>query len=318
MIELDLFVNSAGHRLAGTLCLPNDHGPHPVALMVHGSGPLDRNENLPGQSLNAFNTIAHHLVQRGIASLRYDKRGCGESEGDFYRTGHHELVEDAHRWLQELDSHPECRSDALYVLGHSEGTVIAPQLSDLEPSVAGLVLLCPFVEHFESVLLRQARQIESELAGRNGPIGLLSNALFRLLGADVRTQARLIARLRQSTTDYIWARLRKVPARWYRELFALELPVVYSQVECPVLLLGGEKDLQCRPEDVAEIAELLSGPVTAELVPDLTHLLRFDTGEASLSRSRRLLAKPVEPLVIEAVSIWLEEQVNELGQPAAS
>ena len=51
--------------------------------MIHGSGPMDRNENMPGQSLNVFNTIAEHLAEKGIASLRYDKRGCGKSGGNY-------------------------------------------------------------------------------------------------------------------------------------------------------------------------------------------------------------------------------------------
>lgn len=309
MIERELYVTSAGHRLAGTLCLPDGPGPHAVALMVHGSGPLDRNENLPGQALNAFNSIAHYLASRGIASLRYDKRGCGQSEGDFYRTGHHELVDDAERWLRLLASHPDCEFAATFVLGHSEGTVIAPQLFSRMPQIAGLILLCPFVEDLESVLLRQAGQLERELAGRQGVLGAVPNLLFRLLGADAKRQARFIERIRASSMDSIRVRLQKVPARWYRELFALDLPALYAEVTCPTLLLGGEKDLQCQPQDVAEIATLLQGPVTAEIVPDLTHVLRLERQVAKLSKSSKLLGKPVEPLVIEAVAIWLQEQL---------
>ena len=63
--------------------------------MVHGSGPLDRNENVKkGSHLNLFNTLAHHLAGIGIASLRYDKRGCGESTGDYYAAGHSDLLAD--------------------------------------------------------------------------------------------------------------------------------------------------------------------------------------------------------------------------------
>lgn len=309
MIERDLYVTSAGYRLAGTLCLPSSAGPHPVTLMVHGSGPLDRNENLSGQALNAFNSIAHYLASRGIASLRYDKRGCGESAGEFNSTGHQDLVDDAQCWVRVLEAAPECNPDALYVLGHSEGTAIAPQLYQRNPRIAGLVLLCPFVENLEAVLLRQARQLQNELGRRPGAAGVLTNTLFRWLGRDADYQARLIARIQRSTTDTIRVRLQKVPARWYRELFALDLRAIYRTVRCPVLVLGGEKDLQCNPQDVAEIADLLPGAVTAELVPNLTHVLRLELGKARLSDSHGLLAQPVEPVVIEAISLWLQEQL---------
>ena len=312
MIERELSVNSGGYRLAGTLCLPDASGAAPLVLMVHGSGPLDRDENVRGQTLNAFNAIARYLAARGVASLRYDKRGCGASTGDFNATGHHELVDDAACWVDHLREQPECDPALIYVLGHSEGTAIAPQVYLRRPEIAGLVLLCPFVENLENVLLRQGRTVERELASRSGFFGAVSNFMLRRLGADARLQERLIARIRASKTDTIRVRLNKIPARWYRELFALDLVAIYERVSCPVLILGGEKDLQCNPRDVTTIAALVRGEVTAEVVPDLTHLLRLEPGVPSLVGGRKLLNQPVESLVIEAVSIWLEEQVASL------
>ncbi len=320
MIERSLSVESAGLRLAGTLCLPDDAVQKPggqpramptvpTVLMVHGSGPLDRNENVRGQTLNAFNAIAHYLATRGIASLRYDKRGCGESEGDFNATGHHELVDDAARWVARLAQQPECDAGSVFVLGHSEGSVIAPQVYFRHPEIAGLVLLCPFITNLEQILQRQARQIEHELASRPGLGGVLPNMLGRWLGADARAQERMIRRIRKSTSDTLRVRLHRIPARWYREMFALDLAAIYQRVHCPVLILGGAKDLQCDPRDVAAIEALIPGEVTAEVVPDLTHLLRLEPGEPSLVRARRLLAAPLEPVVIEAVALWLQEQV---------
>lgn len=319
MVELDMSVRSDGCRLVGTLCLPDEHAGHlrdprsegwPTVLMLHGSGALDRNENLHGQALNAFNALAHYLASRGIASLRYDKRGCGESTGDYFATGHHNLVDDAGAWVAALKDHYGCDSSRLFLLGHSEGTAIAPQVYLRHPEVAGLVLLCPFVENLESVLMRQAQLVQAELASRPGLLGVLPNWFFRRLGADVRAQQRLIQKIRNSRRDWIRVRLQKVPARWYRELFALDLPAIYQQVRCPTLVLGGEKDVQCNPEDVAVIESLIPGAVTAELVPDLTHLLRLEAGPPSLIGSRELLRQPLEPVVMEAVTIWLKDQVT--------
>ncbi|MFQ5796961.1 MAG: alpha/beta hydrolase family protein [Candidatus Bipolaricaulia bacterium] len=83
MIEKEVTVNSGDVRLAGTLSLPSEEGSFPCVLMIHGSGPVDRDENvrqlkLFKVKLNVFNTIAHYLAAKGIASLRYDKRGSGQ------------------------------------------------------------------------------------------------------------------------------------------------------------------------------------------------------------------------------------------------
>jgi len=316
VIERDLSLESAGVVLAGTLCLPDDLGARneqtvarPMVLMVHGSGPLDRNENARNQVLNAFNGMAHYLASRGIASLRYDKRGCGESGGDYFSAGHSELVDDALGWVELLALQPECDPSALFVLGHSEGTAIAAQVSLRYPTLAGLVLLCPFLQNLEDVLMQQARTLERELTGGRGWRTVLPGLLFRALGANSRSQARTIAKIKRSTADTLRVRMHKVPARWYRELFALDLRKIYPAVTAPMLILGGGKDLQCSPSDVPAIAELVSGEVTAEVVPDLTHILRLESGEPSLVGARRLLKKPLEPVVVEAVSIWLQEQV---------
>ena len=88
VVEQDIVCESGGHELHGTLCLPATRRQPPVVLMIHGSGPLDRNANMPGQQFDVFNSLAHALAAAGYASLRYDKRGCGSSTGDFFETGH--------------------------------------------------------------------------------------------------------------------------------------------------------------------------------------------------------------------------------------
>jgi len=79
------FEGSHSLTLAGTLTVPSLEGGRkpPAVLMIAGSGPVDRNENAPGFKSDIFKQIAHRLAQEGIASLRYDKRGVGRSEGDF-------------------------------------------------------------------------------------------------------------------------------------------------------------------------------------------------------------------------------------------
>lgn len=313
VIEQDIAVSPDGCTLSGTLCLPDHDGRFPTVLMVHGSGPLDRNENVKSQKLDVFNVIAHALAEAGIASVRYDKRGCGQSTGDYFAAGHTDLVADAAYWVSELASHPSCDPADLYVLGHSEGAAIAPQLYLRHARVAGLVLVCPFLQDLDQVLLRQAQRVEKELFSGHGFRASLRRGFFRLLGVGVASQQKLIRRIKASTADTIRIRLHKLPARWFRELFELDLEPVFRQVECPVLVFGGAKDLQCDPEDVHRIAALCAGPVEAEVMPDLTHILRLEPNEPALTRSRLLSKHPVEPAVVSTITGWVERQVQRRG-----
>ena len=135
----------------GTLLLPAGRGPHPVALLIAGSGPTDRDGNsaaLPGQN-NSLKLLAEGLAERGIASLRYDKRGIAESaaaapsEADLrFET----YVEDAAAWVGQL--HADERFTSVTVIGHSEGSLIgmlaAPE-ADAFVSVAGIARPAPEV-----------------------------------------------------------------------------------------------------------------------------------------------------------------------------
>ena len=294
------------HRLAGTYCAPVTAGPHAVVLMIHGSGPLDRDENFGTQRLNVFNTIAHHLAAAGFASLRYDKRGCGTSTGNFQTTGFYDLISDA---VQAVDWVRQNRPDAaLYLLGHSEGCLIAPHTALQRPDVAGLLLLCPFVERMESVLMRQAAQIEQELAHLPGFGGTLNRLAARILGTPTATQRNLIARLRSTTQDTFRVGFRKFPAKWLRELLDVDPEQVFRQLDRPMLIIGGAKDLQCQPEDVARIAELSPAPIESHVLENLTHVLRCDDEPASIIGSGRLLTDPVEPQVLELIAGWLRRR----------
>ncbi len=87
-------------ELVGELTSPESAGSHPAALILSGSGPLDRDSNMPEQKLDIANALASALAARGVASLRYDKRGVGESGGDYLVTGFDQETSDARRRSQ--------------------------------------------------------------------------------------------------------------------------------------------------------------------------------------------------------------------------
>lgn len=309
MVEKEIEIDMGRSKLSGTICLPEDKGSYPFVLMVHGSGPLDRDENMTGQKLNIFNTIARHLADEGIASLRYDKRGCGKSSGDYYTATHLDLVEDAIECFDTLEQYSTCKKNEIYVLGHSEGAIIAPQMSIKRPSIDGIILLCPFVEDMESILIKQARHIQEALSNLEGSKGVIYRFLSKLTGNQITSQRKLIIKLKSSSTPTIRYWFRKIPANWLRELLKIDPQAIFRKVKCPMLLIGGEKDIQCDPIDVSRIVELTRGEVDAHVVKNLTHILRLDECKPSIFSYTALIKKPVDPTVLNLTTHWLRQRM---------
>jgi uncharacterized protein len=295
MTGREVAIEHAGARLAGTVVTPGS-GRYPTVLMLHGSGPMDRNEDMPGQRLSIFDTFAERLLREGVASVRFDKRGCGASTGDFKTAGVHDFAADAVAWLDWVNGADFCDPDRVVLLGHSEGCLTVPLAISRRPSVSGAALICPFAQSMETILMRQATQVESELGW-----------LMRMIARPVSAQRRLIERVKASTESSFRFRGQRINAKWLRELLEIDTAELLRQVTCPTLLIGGAHDCQCDPEDVAKVAALLSGPVQSHVVSELTHVLR--RGPRTLLQQHRLLREPVDERVLDLLVAWVRNAV---------
>jgi uncharacterized protein len=132
--------------LAATLTIPE--GPnekYPLVVMVHGSGPIDRDANAKGMPMNIFKELSDVVVAEGFASIRYDKRGIGASKGNYYEMGVHDLINDAQAVVEFAKKHPNIDSENVILLGHSEGSIISPFVNEKVP-VDGMILLAGTAE----------------------------------------------------------------------------------------------------------------------------------------------------------------------------
>ncbi|HEX2075054.1 MAG TPA: alpha/beta hydrolase [Geodermatophilus sp.] len=284
--------------LAGTLTLPDGAGAVPAVLLATGSGPVDRDSNHRRARFDVTRQLAHALAEGGLASLRYDKRGVGESPGDWRAAGFTDNVDDLGRALDALTARPEVDPSRLLLAGHSEGALLASALAARGAPVAGLVLLSTSATPGEELLRWQVARIAPTLPA---PV----RGLLRLLRIDLAKKvARNHARIKATTTDVARIGGARINARWTREFMAHDPRADLARVSVPVLAVTGAKDLQAPPDDLDVVAATVHGPVEMLRVPDLTHTLRRQPGPASLRAYREELRRPVDPDVLATVVAW--------------
>jgi len=304
--EIEVSFKSGVAKLFGTLSVPQDVKNPPMVLFIHGSGPLDRNENAKMAKLNIFNALAKTLADNGIASLRYDKRGCGKSGGNYLTAGHFQLVDDAERAFEFMKTQTHVEHGPLYIAGHSEGTIIAPQIADRRADIGGIILIAPFLQKLDDVLIRQAEHLASDIKTMPGIGGFLTRRVIWLMGGVKNKQAKTLSKLKNSTGDVIRIDFKKINAKWFRELFSIDPAHILAKVAVPTLIIAGEKDVQCAPEDAAKIARIIKDKAQYHVVDNLTHLLRLEAGPASIVNYKKLLKKPIDPIVGELMVAWIK------------
>jgi pimeloyl-ACP methyl ester carboxylesterase len=291
--QLD-FVAADGVRLVGTFARPDRDGPLPAALLLNGSGPLDRDSNMPEQKLDVALAFAESLAAQGVASLRFDKRGVGESGGEYLTTSFDRETGDAASALHALRVAAGVDPERTTLIGHSVGATVAIRLAARHPWLGGVVLLAGASSSGVEVMRLQSDRIAGSLRG------------LQRLGAKrfLRSQARIRDALQASEGDTIDLQ-GGLPARWFREYMAYDPADDLRAVGCPVLAITGRKDLQVDPDDVERMGALVAGEFTGGTPRDLTHLLRAQSGRASVTASGRLLKRPVDADLLETVSSWV-------------
>ena len=151
-------------NLAGTLTIPEGSGPFKAAIMITGSGPQNRNEELMGHK--PFLVIADYLSRNGIAVLRYDDRGVGGSQGKYSAATSADLATDAEAAFNFLRKNPKINPKEIGFVGHSEGGLIAPIVASSNPDIGFIVSLAGPGVNGEQIIVRQTQDI-SRLSGVN-------------------------------------------------------------------------------------------------------------------------------------------------------
>lgn len=306
----DVRFDSAGYPIAATFTAV----PEPVAaaLVISGSGRIDRNSDarlhgVPLLRTGVTGQVAAALNAARVATLRFDKRGIGESGGRYLEAGMTENLADARAGLGWLADH--AAGLPLLTVGHSEGTCHAARLA-AEEKVAGTILLCAPARTGEQILDWQIAKLAPTLPGA-------VKAIMRLTRTDfTRSQHKRIERLKATTGEVARIGGVKANARWYREFFGYDPAADYARIAVPVLAVTGGHDMQVPPDDVDAIRRLVTGPFEGHVVADLSHLLRPDPSWAGPRGYRRAVRQPVSPEVLDIITAWVAAHWGGHGEPA--
>ena len=278
--------------LKGTLTFPSGGGKFPVALIVAGSGPTDQNGNTRGtpSQPNSYKLLSEALAARGIASLRYDKRGIGSSlttltESQLRFT---DFANDAAALLEVLKK--DARFSGVYVIGHSEGSLLG-MLAAQQVSLTGYISLAGPGRPADQILLEQLtpqltpamlievkRVLESLKAGKPIP------------AANIKLPAALVGPLfRDSVQPYLIS--------WFGYDPALEI----KKLECRVTVLQGTTDIQVA---TSEAKLLTPNPV---LLKNMNHVLKLATLESVSQQAAYTDPKlPIAPSLIDAIAAFMQ------------
>lgn len=296
------------YPLSGILTLPsNDRERHPVVIMMHGSGDIDKDGNAKQLNINVFKELSDILVENGFATLRYDKRGVGQSEGDFYETGLFDLIDDAAAAVSFAKKHPEIDKEQIILLGHSEGSILAPAVGK-RIAVQGMILIAGTAEPLANTTAWQREQMKRDIESKKG-FGSWLLRLLNVSGKIDKINNELLQKIRSTEEAIVTYKGKKINAKWHREHEQYDVREYLKQVSCPVIAITGTKDVQVHPEHAREICELVQGTCESYLIEDMTHILRKTKAEAHmdtiLKDYRRQAKEPVEQELKDKITAWL-------------
>lgn len=296
-----------GYTLAGTITKPNGVAKMPVVVTVSGSGPQERDERLesvlPGYAL--FREIADTLGRRGVAVLRYDDRGVGESGGveSRGRSTSVDFAEDVQSVIAYLRTRPDVDASRIVVLGHSEGGLIGPIVAAREPSLRALVMMAgPAYDGRRVLDFQIGNQFKALVKAKSKADPGIAEAMSKGENMDAYVRTR--------TTQMIDS-MRNDP--WTKYFIDTDPKVTLRQVRQPVLVLQGGTDMQVTPEQADTVVAVLKAAgntrVTAKTFRETNHLFVPDPSGVPTTYSK-LKDYHVRREVLGTLADWIVQTVR--------
>lgn len=328
LVEDVTFENKeAGLTLAGTFTYPENEESFPAVILISGSGPQNRDEELLGHK--PFLVLADHLTRNGIAVLRFDDRGIGESTGDFSSATTEDFTTDALAGIEYLLSRKEVNKDKIGLLGHSEGGLVAPLAAVQSDDVDFIVMMAgpgmtgKEILRLQTGLIMKANGSDEETIKRD-----VENA-DKMYNVIIDEPDSLIAREKlKKISDENFAEMSKeekavigdsekffeqyaniLLSPWFRFFLAYDPYPTLLKVDVPLLAINGEKDLQVPSKENLELIEKAmkeSGNENYKIaeLKGLNHL--FQESETGSPNEYAKIEQTISPTALNLISDWIK------------
>ena len=318
-------------KLAGTLTLPQEQGVFPAVILITGSGPQNRDEEF--MTHKPFLVLADHLSRNGIAVLRYDDRGFASSTGDFTSATSLDFAEDVKSAIEYLKTRHEIDKSQIGLIGHSEGGLIAPIVATQSEDVSFLVMLAGPGVPGDQILLEQTELIGKTMGAGEVEIGReqrLAKQIFQIVKqsenpAETESQLReflervfeenpeLAASSGMDKESFINRQVAQGVRPWFKYFLQYDPAVSLRKVQCPVLALNGEKDVQVSPNNLTLIQKALAEGgnknVTIREFPGMNHL--FQECETGAMAEYARIEQTFSPIALTEISNWISGLISE-------
>ncbi|HMF19939.1 MAG TPA: alpha/beta fold hydrolase [Gemmataceae bacterium] len=296
--EIELKIDSPAGKLPASLSLPKGEGPFPALILVHGSGPHDRDESIGPNK--PFRDLAWGLASKNIAVLRYEKRTKAFPVKDLDTfTVQEEVIDDAVAAVALLRKQDKIATDKIFVLGHSLGGTLAPRIGKQSPHVAGLILLAGASRPLEDLILEQVAYIISlddrPSEKKKTELEKLKKKVAKVRDPDLSPKTPK-EELPLGVAASYWLSLRGNP------------PAEARKFKGPILVLQGERDYQVTRDDFRGWKNALDKrrDVTFKSYPDLNHLFMAGKGKSRPEEYQK--AGHVAAEVIDDIAAWIKKQ----------
>ncbi len=314
-------------KLAGTLSLPrNGNRKYPAVILISGSGPQNRDSLIAGH--RPFLVLSDHLTRQGIAVLRVDDRGTGESDLGSLAATSENYMGDVLAGVDFLKTRKEIDAKQIGLIGHSEGGMIAPMAAARSKDVAFIVLLAGLGQRGEDVVITQTELMQKVQGTDSDTIAqgtillnkihtivksendesrreqLVREELARHVGTMNETQRKAFAPLESSVRTLM--PMFRLP--WFRYFITFDPAPVLRHVKVPVLALNGELDLQVAWKEnldriAAGLKEGKNKDYTVKAFPRLNHL--FQTSQTGLPSEYDQIEETTSPAVLQTIADWI-------------
>jgi len=266
-VDSDVILETPTGKLFGTLEIPNIDPPFPVALIIAGSGPTDRDGNNPRLKNNSLKMLANELLKNGIATLRYDKRGIGKSKNAGLKESDlrfENYIEDANGWCDFLEQ--DGRFGDIIIIGHSEGSLIG-MISSQQKNVAKFISIAGAGQSADKILKEQLLKQPQVVWEQASPI------LGKIVNGDIveNVPPMLNSLFRPSVQPYMMS--------WFKYDPQKEI----AKLEKPVLIIHGTTDIQVSLADADRLAKA-NPQAEKQIIDGMNHIMK----EAELERQKNI------------------------------